>query len=418
MLIDIEKLRPHPRNNYFFDDMTGDKWEDFKESISHRLIHAVVVTQDLVIVSGHQRYRAYKELGKTQIEVEIRHYDSDDEVLLDLINSNLKERVVGNDNPVKLGRCFAEIDRINGVQHGGDRKSKVQNAPLISREEVAEQYGISTDKWKRYKSLTRLIPELEDMVETGRVTATTASAIARKLSPEEQKKFFETFRDADKVSSEKAQDAVRTIIEGLRRNVDTLTQEKEIARSENAGLYKSLSELKRETSDLRDENFTLKEAHQQLVQKNAELQTELEESQSRQPEVVEKVVEKTVAPDDYEQLKRDAKKADAYRQDFENQRIATGEKQQRIMELKSELDRLRAQTAREQSGNDLRANAVYFGMNCKHFIEDNAGYVYIASEIGDLPEKEQKQFLEIVKGMYAWAQNLMTQIERSLGNDN
>ena len=26
--INVNELKPHPRNNEFFDDMTGDAWED------------------------------------------------------------------------------------------------------------------------------------------------------------------------------------------------------------------------------------------------------------------------------------------------------------------------------------------------------------------------------------------------------
>lgn len=173
---------------------------------------------------------------------------------------------------------------------------------------------------------------------------------------------------------------------------------------------KLYNQIKKQKHDLAVENQTLKDAHQQLVQKNARLQMELDE---RKPEV--KVVEKV--PDDYEGLKRKARQMDAYRRDFEKERIRSGQKQQKINELEEKVKQVQEQTAREQSGNDLKANALYFGLNCKHFIEDNAGYLYIASEITDLPEKERKQFLEIVKAMYAWSQNLMNQIERSLNKN-
>ena len=62
--INIDELKPHPRNNEFFDDMTGEKWSEFLESIrTSGVIEPIVVTTDMVIVSGHQRVRACKELG-------------------------------------------------------------------------------------------------------------------------------------------------------------------------------------------------------------------------------------------------------------------------------------------------------------------------------------------------------------------
>ena len=64
--INVNELKPHPRNNEFFDDMTGEKWKEFLESIKIRgVIEPIVITPDKTIVSGHQRVRACKELGIT-----------------------------------------------------------------------------------------------------------------------------------------------------------------------------------------------------------------------------------------------------------------------------------------------------------------------------------------------------------------
>ena len=97
--INIKELKPHPRNNEFFDDITGEKWEELLNSIRKRIkdhkrgnIEPIIITQDKIIVSGHQRVRAFKELGIPTIEAEIRIYDSDDEILLDLLESNIRRK--------------------------------------------------------------------------------------------------------------------------------------------------------------------------------------------------------------------------------------------------------------------------------------------------------------------------------------
>lgn len=46
--------------------------------------------------------------------------------------------------------------------------------------------GISVDTLNNYKKLTEMIPELEELVDTGITTPTTALAIMRDLSEEEQ----------------------------------------------------------------------------------------------------------------------------------------------------------------------------------------------------------------------------------------
>ena len=186
-LIEVSKLKPFPKNDYFFDDLTGPQWEEFKKSIkSSGVIEPVIVTTDLVIISGHQRVRACKELGIEKVLCDIRRFDSEDEQLKQLIETNIKQRGIGNPNSVKLGRCILELERIEGITHGG---SRVQNAPLKSQEGIAQEIGISVDQLKRYKSLTNLIPELSDLVETGTVNVTTASAIARRLTKEQQEEL-------------------------------------------------------------------------------------------------------------------------------------------------------------------------------------------------------------------------------------
>ena len=121
--LNINELKPHPRNNEFFDDMTGDAWEAFKESIkTSGIIEPIVVTKDMIIVSGHQRVRAAKELGISTVMVDIRKYENDEQVLKDLIETNIRQRGVGNPNPIKLGRCIKELEKIYGVREGRPEK--------------------------------------------------------------------------------------------------------------------------------------------------------------------------------------------------------------------------------------------------------------------------------------------------------
>lgn len=213
--IKIDELNPHPRNNEFFDDMTGDTWNAFKESISTSgVIEPVVVTQDMIIVSGHQRVRAAKELGISTIMVDIRKYEDDDKVLKDLIETNIRQRGIGNPNPVKLGRCIKELERIYGIEHGNNqfnRNPKVSES--LNQEQLAETIGISVDTLNNYKKLTEMIPELEDLVETGIVAPTTALAVVKNLSPIEQEDFVKSMDVTKKITRSQVQQYVDRIRE-------------------------------------------------------------------------------------------------------------------------------------------------------------------------------------------------------------
>lgn len=211
--ININELKPHPRNNEFFDDMTGDAWNAFKESIATSgIVEPIVVTQDMVIVSGHQRIRAAKELGLSTIMVDIRKYENDDKVLKDLIETNIRQRGIGNPNPVKLGRCIKELERIYGIEHGNnqfDRTPKVSDS--LNQEQLAEMIGISVDTLNNYKKLTKLIPELEDLVDTGILAPTTALALVKYMSPSEQEEFVKSMDITKKITKGQVQQYIDKI---------------------------------------------------------------------------------------------------------------------------------------------------------------------------------------------------------------
>ena len=75
------------------------------------------------------------------------------------------------------------MERIYGIEHGGDRvsdnRANWNNSNLVTQEELAEKLGMSKWTLMNYKKLLSMIPELEDLVDTGIVSTTTAVAIVR-----------------------------------------------------------------------------------------------------------------------------------------------------------------------------------------------------------------------------------------------
>lgn len=80
---------------------------------------------------------------------------------------------------MKLGRCIKELERIYGVREG--RPEKLPNSSVVkSQSDLAAQMDISVDTLQNYKKLTELIPELEDLVDTG-ILAPTTELVNRKF---------------------------------------------------------------------------------------------------------------------------------------------------------------------------------------------------------------------------------------------
>lgn len=270
--VPVEDLKPHPQNNYFFDDMEGDTWAALLESIASPsgVTNAITIDQDYVIISGHQRVRACKVLGIKNIPyimIDYRAKESDDDrreklEIKDLIESNIRQRVVGNANPVKLGRCFKFLNEWYGLQHGGDRKSKEKVFPLkssddpTSQSELAESYGITKQTMNNYMRLAEMIPELEELVDTGIVSKDTALAMMKQLSPEEQEELIKTLDVTKKITKTQMQ----STIDAMKRQKDA------------------------EIADCRSDLDEIKGKYSAEIEKNKLLQDKIDEYENKSPE--------------------------------------------------------------------------------------------------------------------------------------
>ena len=88
-----------------------------------------------------------------------------------------------------MAKCIVELERIKGIKNGGDRKSDSNNFNLITQKDLAEQLDVSQQQLQNYKKLLNLIPELQNLVSTGALSATTAYKIWAKMPQEEQEQF-------------------------------------------------------------------------------------------------------------------------------------------------------------------------------------------------------------------------------------
>lgn len=281
--IKVQLLREHPRNKEFFDDIEGERWKDFVESIkTSGIIVPLVVTRDYTVVSGNQRLRAAKELGLEEVPCEVKTYEGkngiskEDWILKDLIETNLRQRGIGNLNPVKTAKCIIELERIYGVKKGGYR-GDLQNlggqspetglsTPKNLQKKIIENTGLSRSRYHEIKKLNDLIPELQVLVESGRLSSSAGARLAY-LEPEQQKELYNTLGNA---------------VSDLKRS------EAEAARKQMEETRKKLEEMQARIAELEKQKREAEKTKSQIERRLAEIK----------PEVVEKV------PDDYIKIKK------------------------------------------------------------------------------------------------------------------
>lgn len=274
-MLKVSDLKPHKKNSVFFDDIEGDAWSEFLESIrTSGVIEPIIVTQNNVIVSGHQRVRACKMLKIEELPAEIREYDSEDEILKQLIEANIRQRGIGNANPVKFGRCLMELERIYGVQQG--KRTDLETFPNNSEKsqnDLASELGISVDTLNNYKKLANAIPEVQDLVESGRVTKTVALGMMKRLSEDEQRELVSMLPEGAELSSHQVK-FYENRIKVLDESNEELKTRVEALENEKRGLEEQLDEMEdagQETADVVTEDY------EKLKEKVGDLELEIEE---------------------------------------------------------------------------------------------------------------------------------------------
>lgn len=257
-----------------------------------------------------------------------------------------------------------ELERIYGIEHGGNRKSTDNNYNLKSQEELAADLGISIPTLQNYKQLANMIPELSELVDTGIVTKTTALSIMRNLSEKEQEELIKEMDITKKLTAKE----VKSYIDKL--------QEKDAA----------IADCK---------------------QKVDSLQQELEESKEQQV----KIQKETVYPDDYESTKELLK---GYEEDYKNLRKQFESKVSENQDLRKQIETMNDSSTERQYEKQLQDSVLLFCSKVNTFIEKVGGYVWLSDKINEIPELERRGYVEAVNAIKAWADTMDYNINNKL----
>lgn len=261
--------------NVLFRELTEKEMEELKSSIREvGLLEPLVVVQEgekYKLISGHQRKKALEELGIEKVAVNIVNLQDEDEELA-LIHANIKQRKL---NDMELARVIkAEKEIIQQKIKKGTLKNQGR-----AIEQVANNLEISKDKAKRLDRLNLLIPELQLLVEQGRITTGKAQEIGL-LDVETQKILYSSLKEnieefsLEEIKKIKQQDETQRLellqkLDEARSERDKQMNNFRLQENENKILQHKLKELeKKKTSPANEEE--IKKLKTELKEKERE----------------------------------------------------------------------------------------------------------------------------------------------------
>lgn len=357
--VSIDVLKIHPRNAEFFDDISGDAYENFKASIKEDgIISEIIVAPDMTIISGHQRYKAAKELGIPMVPIRVREdLVDEDKKLKVLLAANFQRP---QNDEAKQRKIAVEYVRLCGYKNGemgNGREKECQNGtPKMTLDEIASQLGTSKRNLQRALSIERNLTEsMKELLDTGVISKTLASDLIASLSEEEQEELISKLDATKKYTAAQIQGYI----------------------DENARLKEKLAEP-----------------------------TPVEVKVVDNPEQTEKI----------ERLEKRMKdKLHDYDVLFKDYSVALKEKNNLEKKVKK-LEELNEQTPQAQYQKKICDAALVFAARVSTFIKEVGGYVWLSDKINELPEYEKRGYLAAIQALKDWVDVMQYNINKTKGD--
>lgn len=278
--LSIDALHVHPRNQEFYDDISGDDYEQLKNSIKEDgLIYELIVAPDMTIISGHQRYKAALELGIKTVPVKIREDLSDEDKKLKILLATNFGRQKNSEE--KQRKIAVEYVKLCGYEKG--RPEKDAKLAHLSLDEIASQLGTSKRNLQRALRIERnLTDSMKELLDTGVISKVVASDIIATLPPNEQEELVSKL-DATKKYT---QDQVKYYIEENEKLKKQLSRPApvEVKVVDNTD-YEALEKLEKRISEANDDYCRLSDQYKEKVLELQEVRSKLQEMEDQSPEV-------------------------------------------------------------------------------------------------------------------------------------
>ena len=216
----------YPFKNHPFSVVDDKRMEEMVESIKEFGIMVPVIARPLdgggyEIVSGHRRKRACELAGIETLPVLIRDLDDDEATIL-MVDSNLQQR--DEIPPTERGKAYQM--KLEALKHQGKRQdltsSHDEKKLKWAMDQVADDAGKSRAQVARYIRLNSLNPELQDMVDEGRLALTPAVELSY-LKPEEQRNVAVALEETQNTPSLSQAQRIRKLSEGGEATRENLT---------------------------------------------------------------------------------------------------------------------------------------------------------------------------------------------------
>ena len=199
----LDELHPFP--NHPFGVRDDDMMRQTIESILEWgvLVPGIARPREVggyEIIAGHRRKRACELVGLKTMPIIIRDVDDDTAIIM-AVDSNLQREHILPSEKAKAYKMKLEAIKRQGARNDLTcAQLGYKSDGTKSVQKIADEAGTSRTQVQRYIRLTELAPELQHMVDEGKIGMTPAVEISY-LKPDEQRLLIETIDSEQAIPS-------------------------------------------------------------------------------------------------------------------------------------------------------------------------------------------------------------------------
>ena len=219
--IELSKLKPFEDHPFSVRD--DEAMQQTVESVREYGVLVPAIARPLEdgtyeLISGHRRKHACELAGLTTMPVIVRNVDQNTATII-MVDSNLQRENILPSERAKAYKMKLEAIKRQGARN--DLTSSQVETKLRADERVAQESGESRAQVQRYIRLTELAPELQNMVDEGKIGMTPAVELSY-LKPDEQKLLIDTIDSEQATPSLSQAQRMKKLSQEGKLNDDTM----------------------------------------------------------------------------------------------------------------------------------------------------------------------------------------------------
>lgn len=178
--IPVEEIKEHRDNFLLFSPLNEHLNTELKENIRiHGILQPILITEELTIICGHNRWRIAKELDYSTVPCKI--VQGSQNKLMQLMISDNSLRRGAEKSILRLIEQAYQLSQTGTIRDG------------------ASSMGITKSKFERYRKLHNLSDEFKDLLACNKLTMGAGYELATR-DMETQKKYFQQLAHLPKIN--------------------------------------------------------------------------------------------------------------------------------------------------------------------------------------------------------------------------